>query len=289
MKLSNNDIQELCDLAISAANQAGAIISAYTNKELTVKSKIGGDSLASQVVTEVDQLSQDKVIEVLTPGIEKFDLGLLAEETEDDKSRLVKDYFWCIDPLDGTLPFIKSRAGYSVSIALVSKTGESIIGVIYDPLKNTLYHAFKNGGAFVNHHPLEKNEISDVFTFINDESFKEHPQYNMTIEVMEKIASNLGYNKFRTIFLGGAAMNTMWVLEKNPACYFKIPRKTNGGGSLWDYAASACILDEAGAIASDMKGNVLDLNREESTHLNHQGVLYTNNQVLSDKIIEAFN
>ena len=50
-----------------------------------------------------------------------YDLALLTEESEDDRSCFEKDYFWCIDPLDGTLPFTRNEAGYSVSIGLVAE------------------------------------------------------------------------------------------------------------------------------------------------------------------------
>ena len=57
---------------------------------------------------------------------ERYDLALLTEELEDDGSRHVKDYFWCIDPIDGTLPFTQKKPGYGVSIALVARDGASV-------------------------------------------------------------------------------------------------------------------------------------------------------------------
>ena len=52
--------------------------------------------------------------------------------------RLELNYFWCIDPLDGTLPFIEGKVGYAVSIGLVSRDGTPLIGVVCDPYHQTL-------------------------------------------------------------------------------------------------------------------------------------------------------
>ena len=79
-------------------------------------------------------------------------------------------------------------------------------------------------------------------------------------------------------------MNACWVLENQPACYFKFPKSQEGGGSLWDFAATACLFHELDAIATDFYGQLLDLNRVESTFMNHRGVLFTTEQVLVEEI-----
>jgi 3'-phosphoadenosine 5'-phosphosulfate (PAPS) 3'-phosphatase len=84
-------------------------------------------------------------------------------------------------------------------------------------------------------------------------------------------------------------MNACWVLEKQPACYFKFPKPELGGGSLWDFAATACIFQEAGALVSDINGNTLELNRHDSTFMNHQGALYSSHAVLAEKIIKLYD
>ena len=77
---------------------------------------------------------------------------LLSEETNDDGSRFKEDFFWCIDPMDGTLPFINKQPGFSVSIALVAKDGTPNLGIVYDPSTDTLYHAIKGKGALQKGH-----------------------------------------------------------------------------------------------------------------------------------------
>lgn len=287
MKLNDNDLFLLSQCAVSAAVQAGALISRYSGAKVQVNSKTGGASPASQVVTEVDYQSQEIILQTLSPASEIFDLALLTEESTDDRSRLEKEYFWSIDPLDGTLPFVESTAGYAVSIALVSRSGAPLLGVIYDPLEKTLYHAQKGRGAFRNSRVWKNGPAGKVLTVIMDRSFKQHALYTDCMARIRFMAASKGYSEVKTIAFGGAAMNACWVLEKGPACYFKLPRPENSGGSLWDYAASASVLSEAGAVVSDMYGNPLDLNRADSTFMNHRGILYASHKELAEEIMKV--
>lgn len=78
-------------------------------------------------------------------------------------------------------------------------------------------------------------------------------------------------------------MNACGVLNRPPACYFKVPAPT-GGGSLWDFAATACLFHEVGAVATHMHGGSLELNRADSTNMNHRGVLFATDEVLAQRI-----
>ena len=149
------NLKECCEIAIEAAKAAGKIISEQYPKNIEVHTKDGGESYAAQVVTEVDKACEKTILKHLATVTQKYDLALLSEETEDDGSRFQKDYFWCIDPMDGTLAFIEKRSGFSVSIALVKKDGEPVVGVVYDPLHDVVYTAYKNGGVFKNGVPFK--------------------------------------------------------------------------------------------------------------------------------------
>ncbi|SFE56888.1 inositol monophosphatase family protein [Sunxiuqinia elliptica] len=286
MKRYSQDLQVLSQAASNAAQKAGQLISNYTTKELTVKNKTGGDSLASQVVTEVDLMAQEMILESLAEVTQNYDLGTLGEESPDNHERFEKDYFWCIDPMDGTLAFIKQQHGYAVSIGLVSKAGEPVIGVIYDPMTQTMYQAVKGQGAFRNGQKWTVAIPADTpLHLISDTSFQDHALFETSLEALEAISKKLGYHGFQTRFQGGAALNACWVLEQAPACYFKYAKEEPGGGSLWDYAASACIYQEAQAWVSDMHGQPLDLNRSDSTFMNHRGILYATDEKLAQELI----
>ncbi len=292
MQLNSNDLYLLSQCAISAALQAGQVITHFPRETLTINKKEAGISLASQVVTEVDHLCQAVILQNLQASCEIFDLALLSEESPDDLQRLEKDFFWCIDPLDGTLPFIEGKHGYAVSIALVSREGMPYIGVIYDPVKNMLYHAVKGAGAFRNGEPWllsENKQINPSLHFISDRSFTKHPHYQEVLLQLKQIAKQFNYRDVEIIQQGGAAMNACWVLENSPACYFKFPIAHAGGGGLWDFSASTCIFNEMGAVVSDIFGQALDLNRADSTFMNHRGVLYSTDDALAKQIMDLYD
>ncbi len=292
MLLSRSDLEELAECAISAAHKAGQIISEKSQSSLTVKAKNAGESRASQVVTDVDFLSQKIILTVLEPTCKQFDLALLSEELPDNHQRLEKDFFWCIDPLDGTLPFIESKPGYAVSIALVSREGVPVIGVIFDPREQTLYQSIQGMGAYRNGKPFKlQKQIScseKKLMVVSDRSFIQQPCYQDVMKEMEQIALEQGYNGIITRTQGGAVMNACWVLENSPACYFKFPKVQQGGGCLWDYAACACLFKETGGMATDIKGLPLDLNRSDSLFLNHQGVLFCSDSELAEAVKKLY-
>ncbi len=291
MKLTPLDLKNLSELASKAARRAGTIIAEATAEDSQPKAKVAGESLASQVVTEVDLKAQTAIVRLLQPTLQTYELGLLTEESTDDLSRFKEDYFWCIDPLDGTLPFTEKKAGYAVSIALVAKSGVPQLGVVYDPVKERLYEATLGQGAFCNGakwelEPSPKKDKSPL-TLLCDRSFKGHTDYGQIIKNLEEAALTWGHSGLEIVAVGGAVMNAIWTIEKAPACYFKFPKVGLGGGSLWDFAATACIFAELGACTvSDIQGRPLDLNRKDATFMNHRGIVFASEESLKDLVIK---
>ena len=270
------DLLTLCDIAIEAAHSAGKLIQTHIGKEVQVNKKIGGSSYAAQVVTEVDKACEAIILSLLLPTCTRYQIALLSEETEDDLSRFEKDYFWCIDPLDGTLPFINNRPGFSVSISLVAKDGTPHIGVIFDPSANKLYHAIKGQGAFINQTPWSIKNTNQYLTYVTDRKLENTPKLSFIKNLLEEQVKELKLNGIKEIYGGGAVLNAMYVLENGPACMLKLPKNEKGGGSLWDFAASTCIFNELDLKATDFHGQPLDLNKHDDTFMNSKGVFYSN-------------
>ncbi len=292
MQLTSTDLKILSEYAITAAKQAGELIASYVNKSVSVQHKAGGDSIASQVVTEVDVKSEAIIVEILQPSCEQYDLALLTEESEDDRARLQKDYFWCVDPMDGTLAFTESVPGYAVSIALVAKSGEPVIGVVYDPVTHTLYSAVKGQGVLRNDKPWTLSTYSQSpkrLLHVCDRGMLQQHYYPDLNKALTELALNKGYSERVTRESNGAVLNACTVLENAPAIYFKIPKPAQGGGSVWDFAATAAIFNEMGVVATDVHGEQLDLNRADSTYMNHRGVLFTTEKRLHKDIQDIIN
>lgn len=270
------DLIQLSKIAIKAAHSAGKIIQQYENENVSVEVKKGGESYASQVVTVVDKACETAILAHLLPTCDQLGIALLSEETEDDGSRFEKDFFWCIDPMDGTLAFINKRPGFSVSIALVSKDGTPSIGIVYDPSTDTLYHAIKGHGAFKNGNPWKIKQDNKYLSYVTDQKLKDSPRVAEIENLLSRTVIQLNLKGIKEIAGAGSVLNAIFVLENGPACMFKFPKKENGGGSIWDFAATACIYQELGLSATDFKGERLDLNRKDSTFMNKEGVCYAN-------------
>ena len=280
------DLGRLTEYAVDAALAAGKVIQGYCGGGVEVFSKKGGDSLASQVVTEVDRKAQDAILEVLRPSIDPYNLALLTEESSDDGSRFHKEYFWCIDPLDGTLAFSEGENGYAVSIGLVAGDGSPQIGVVYDPVSEVLWQAARGEGVQRNGQDWKVSDRRDTLTFTYDRSFEVHPQFSSLCHALSEVGRKFGLKDIQAIQFGGSVMNAMYALENWPGCHLKLPKPEEGGGSLWDYAATACIYEEAGGWATDVFGQRLELNRRESTFMNHKGVLYASDSALAATITQ---
>lgn len=268
------NLTALKETAIEAALAAGKIIKSYMDKDIRFEEKDGGTNYASQVVTKVDKECEDEILSHLLPACEKYDLALLTEETEDDGSRFEKDYFWCVDPIDGTLAFIRKEPDFSVSIALVSKDGEPVIGVIYDPSTDTLYHAAKEHGVYKNDSPWELPEANDYLTHVTDKPLSETSRPDELMRLLHDKADELDVSGLKVIQGGGSVLNAIKVLQNPPACMIKHPKKAVGGGSLWDFAATACLFHELNCRATNFEGGPLDLNRKKSTFMHREGVWY---------------
>lgn len=281
MNLSNTELADLADLAIDAATVAGEMIACSRPQEIKHKSARG--SLASQVVTEIDRRSEAIIVEMLKPSIERFELGLLTEERSDDGGRFDADHFWCIDPIDGTLPYIEGTSGYAVSIGLVSRDGTSTLGVVYDPVGETVYHAIAGSGAFRNGSPFIPPTKRDSLSLFTDRSFLYRGGREQITRVLEEVAHEMGLKGLRIETSAGAVMNACKVLTNPIACYLKLP-KQDGGGSLWDYAATACLFKEADAVATDIYGEDFELNRADSTLMCHRGILFATHELLATRI-----
>jgi 3'(2'), 5'-bisphosphate nucleotidase/myo-inositol-1(or 4)-monophosphatase len=278
------NLEKLTEIAVYAAKKAGGVITDFSKKEIEVEHKEGGHTYASQVVTEVDRKAQDAILEILNPTCEEHDLALLTEESEDDHSRFQKEYFWCIDPLDGTLPFTRKESGYSVSIALVARDGSPQIGVVYDPVHDILWQATKGFGVKRNNEAWQMKKMKNELTFTYDRSFEKHPERQRVLDELNSYAQAIELPKVHATQYGGAVINACHALESAPGCHFKFAKPEEGGGSIWDYAATACLFEEAGAVVGDVHGDPLDLNRSDSTFMNHRGAVYATDRFLAAKI-----
>lgn len=287
MILSNNELHQLASIAADAAQAAGAFMMGVDRSALQLQYKDRRESLASQVVTEVDKHSQALILDYLQPTQERYNLGLCSEELEDDGSRLSQAYFWCVDPLDGTLPFIQGRAGFSVSIALIKKNGVPVIGVVYDPVKKLLYQAIQAGEALCNgqHFTIDQSAAQrSCLQVYGDCSLVAERDGATLKKVASAIAAAAHYQQVDLHIGAGGALSACWALEHAPALYYKVPGLQQGRGAYWDFAASACIFTAAGAVVTDFYGDTLHFNQPQGPGMPDRGLIYASHASIADAL-----
>ncbi len=142
---------------VNIANEAGDAIMKIYERDFTIEYKDDNSPL-----TEADLKSNEIIcsaLETLYP-----DIPILSEENKAApySDRKSWEFFWLIDPIDGTKEFIKKTGEFTVNIALIHKD-RPVLGVVYAPVLEDMYSAKKNEGAFKNDErlPLKSNDHPD--------------------------------------------------------------------------------------------------------------------------------
>ena len=176
-------------------------------------------------VTKTDKHVEKILIEELSKT--KKNYSFLSEEVGSIKNK-DKDNIWIIDPIDGTINFLHGIPHFAICVALESKK-EIISGLIYDPIKDEMFYAEKNKGAYLNNQRLRvsnKNLIDECLFSSNHEGVK---------------FSNLNMR-----YSGCAALDLAYVASGRLDGFFH--NKIN----IWDVAAGALLVAEAGGIVNDL-------------------------------------
>jgi myo-inositol-1(or 4)-monophosphatase len=141
----STDYKREIEVATELARQAGAVLLEHYHSPFLVEQKVNAlDEL--EEVTAADREANELIVGRLQK--EFPDDGILAEESIDSEHRLEKDRVWLIDPMDGTKNFINRDGDFAVQIGL-AVGGESVLGVVYQPVRAVLYRAARDGGAWM--------------------------------------------------------------------------------------------------------------------------------------------
>ena len=159
-------------------------------------------------------------------------------------------HIWIIDPIDGTTNFLHGIPHFAICIALQAKK-EIISGLIFDPIKDEMFFAEKNKGAYLNNHRLrvsKKNSIEDCLFSSNHEGVK---------------FSNLNMR-----YSGCAALDLAYVASGRLDGFFH--NKIN----LWDVAAGKLIVEEAGGIVNNINEyNINDIDIRAASNVIYEEML----------------
>tara|TARA_B100002049_G_scaffold31838_1_gene20822 strand:- start:134 stop:886 length:753 start_codon:yes stop_codon:yes gene_type:complete len=203
-------------------------------------------------VSNADTKAEKIIIEELSKARKNY--SILSEE---DGSKIGKDKnnIWIIDPIDGTTNYLHGVPHFAISIALKSNN-EIISGVIYDPIKDEMFYAEKNNGAYYNNQRIrvsKKKKLEDCL-FATGGNISEKNKTNTNIIIRRS---------------GSAALDMAYVAAGRFDGYFQ--KNLN----IWDIAAGIIIIKEAGGII-----NEIDLSKN-----NNIKVLASNSSI-NDKLVK---
>lgn len=235
-----SDLGPDIELIRAAALEAGALALAERAKGVSVRSKPGGSPVTSADYA-VDAALKDMLLGA------RPDYGWLSEETEDGPDRLGRSRIFIVDPIDGTVAFMKDLPWWCVPVAVI-EDGRVIAAVVHAPMLGETYTATLGGGAYLNGEPIRAattDMLENAGVLASAQMFRDlhwpEPWPQMRIENRNALA-------YRMSLVAAGAFD---------AAVAFTPRWD------WDVAAGALIAAEAGGIVTDHHGEPWRFNRPD--------------------------
>lgn len=246
---------------IKAAKAGGEVLRHYFGQNLAIEQK----SIPADIRTKADTESESVILKILKENFPDYNIH--SEETDNIENG--SEYTFVVDPLDASNNFILGIPNFSVIIAL-QKNKETIFGVVYQPILNQVYYALKNGGAFLNNQRINVNDKEDIKDISIAVVWGYDHDKNLDAEYTSKIIKSpikrLCFNWSVAIDFGLLASG-------------KIEAILHNNLDLHDFLAGKLIAKEAGAMVTDLDGN-LEKNDENPIFL------ITNNKIINSEILK---
>ena len=217
-----NSISANLNIMIKASEKASKVLIRDFGEIEKLQISVKGPS---DFVSSADTKAEKIIINELTKA--KKNYSILSEE---DGSKINTDSqnVWIIDPIDGTTNFLHGVPHFAISIALKSDN-EIVSGVIYDPIKDEMFYAEKNNGAFFNNKRIKVSKKKNIQSCLFGTGGK------------EKIETDIITRKS-----GSAALDMAYVAAGRYDGYFQ------NNLNLWDIAAGIIIVKEAGGVINEI-------------------------------------
>jgi len=244
-----NSISADLNIMIKASEKASkALIRDFGEVEKLQVSTKGPSDFVSNADIKAEKIIIDELIR------SKRNYSIVSEEGG-DKAGTDKDNFWIIDPIDGTTNFLHGIPHFAISIALKFKN-EIISGVIYDPIKDEIFYAEKNNGAYFNNQRIRVSNKKKLENCLFGTGGEDIEDFEINKNIKKRIS-------------GSAALDMAYVAAGRLDGYFQ--KNLN----IWDIAAGIILIKEAGGIINNM-----DITKD-----NNIKVLASNIEI-NDKLIQ---
>ncbi len=243
-----DDLTEWRAAACEAARKGAAVLAQWRGK-FNVRDK----GHHADLVSEADVGAQNAIRTYLLgrfPGH-----AFLGEEGDGAKSRPGPGAppTWIVDPLDGTTNYVHDLPLYCVSIGL-EVAGELVVGAVYEPTRDEMFHAAKGQGAMLNTTPLRTSATDTVDKALLATGFPTDVRAN------ERVLDWWRYFSFRARSLrrlGSTAINLCWLAAGRFDGFYAFDNH------VWDVAGGVVIVREAGGIITNADGTPYDPYRSD--------------------------
>ena len=223
-------------------------------------------------LTTADKVSNTIICENLQKLYPK--IPILSEENKEVPFEERKDweYYWCVDPIDGTKEFIKKNGEFTVNIALIHNS-IPILGVVFAPVLNDMYYAKKDMGAYLNGKKLPLEKDSSKFLVVASKSHR-------TEETDDFISDLKRKHKNLTLISKGSSLKLCLVAKGEANVYPRIAPTME-----WDTAAAHAIVLESGknVFVYESKIDTLDYFNNE----NLKQLMYNKKNLLNSSFVVA--
>ncbi|MEG0385272.1 inositol monophosphatase family protein [Bacillus cecembensis] len=236
------NVKQVDQFAKEILLEAGKRIRAAFSYDIEIETK----SNANDLVTNIDRETEVFFIE----QIKNFDPThrILGEEGMGEKVNSLEGVVWIIDPIDGTMNFVKQHRHFMISIG-VFVDGVGVLGYIYDVMREDLFYAISGEGAWYNDSPLRKLQplnINEAVIGINANWVTPNSKINheKIIDLVRTVRGTRSY--------GSAAMEIAFVVSGKLDAYISMRLAP------WDIGGGTIIAKEVGAIATNFNGDAFD-------------------------------
>jgi myo-inositol-1(or 4)-monophosphatase len=221
-----------------AVTEAGALALSYFRRPVEVRRKLDGSE-----VSEADLAVDVALKRALAERRESY--GWLSEESEDEAARLDRRRVWMVDPIDGTNAFLRHVSEWTISAALVDD-GSPVIGMVFNPATDEFFHAVRGEGAFLNDRPIHVTgaaSLDGALIIASGGLFKKRIWQTPWPEVETRWVNSVAYRLAR-------------VAEGHADATVSLSAKSE-----WDLAAGALLVEEAGGVVTDHRGETFRFNK----------------------------
>lgn len=251
------------EVVTELAREAGAILLRHYHSPFLVEQKVNANKELEEV-TAADREANDLIVRRL--AAEFPDDGILAEESADTERRLDKHRVWMIDPMDGTKNFIQRDGDFAVQIGL-AVDGESVAGVVYQPVRDVLYLAARGAGSWIEA-PDQSAARMSVSNVVAPHEMVLASSRSHRSPRMELVVSRFGFKD--EVRRGSVGVKIGLITEQLADLYLHM----SPGTKQWDTCAPEIILIEAGGRLTDLFGQPLRYNGVRVD--NRNGIVATN-------------